>query len=70
MPKCIGQFVKQEGITKLIMGDVSKLAKKQSFKGEKETQFQKIVNALPEDIELLIVEQQTLVETELEQKIG
>lgn len=70
VPKCIGQFVKQEGATKLIMGDVSKLAKKQSFKGEKETHFQKIVNALPEDIELLIVEQQTLIETELEQKIG
>ncbi len=70
VPKCISQFVKQEGITKLIMGDLPKHVKKHSFKGQKETQFQKIVNALPEDIELLIVEQQTLVETELEQKIG
>ena len=70
VPSCIGQFVREENITKVIMGDVPKLTKKQSLKGQKEVQFQKIMKALPEDIELLIVGQQKLIETELEQKIG
>ena len=43
VPKCIGQFVKQEGITKLIMGDVSKLAKNNLLKVKKKHNFKKLL---------------------------
>ena len=46
VPKCIAQFAKEEGITKVIMGELPKVEKKHTTKVQKETQFQKIINAL------------------------
>ncbi len=67
VPKCIAQFAKEEGITKVIMGE---LPKEHTTKVQKETQFQKIINALPKDIEVIIVNHQQTIQTELKQKIG
>ena len=70
VPKCIAQFAKEEGITKVIMGELPKVEKKYTTKVQKETQFQKIINALPKDIEVIIVNHQQTIQTELKQKIG
>ena len=66
VPKCISEFVKQEGITKVIMGEIpNKVAKVQQ-----ETQFQKIIAMLPQQVEVITVAQQDIAYVELEQKIG
>ena len=70
VPKCIAQFAKEEGITKVIMGELPKMEKKHTTKVQKETQFQKIINALPKDIEVIIAKHQQTIQTELKQKIG
>lgn len=70
VPKCISEFVKQEGITKVIMGEIpNKVAKKYS-KVQQETQFQKIIAMLPQQVEVITVAQQDIAYVELEQKIG
>ena len=70
VPKCISEFVKQEGITKVIMGEIpNKVAKKYS-KVQQETQFQKIIAMLPQQVEEITVAQQDIAYVELEQKIG
>lgn len=64
VPKCISQFVKQQGITKVVMGEVPKeLIQKQN-----EMQFQKIIDLLPKEIEVLTPNQE--FEMELQEKIG
>lgn len=70
VPKCISQFVKDENITKLIMGELPKTVIKHSIKKQQETQFQKIISILPEDVEVMIVGQNDRIETEWEEKIG
>ncbi len=70
VPKCIAQFAKEEGITKVIMGELPKMEKKHTTKVQKETQFQKIINALPKHIEVIIAKHQQTIQTELKQKIG
>lgn len=70
VPKCIGEFVRQEGITKVIMGELPKLVVKKHFKAKEETQFQKIITMLPQQVEVITVGQQDMICTELEQKIG
>ena len=70
VPKCIGEFVRQEGITKVIMGELPKLVVKKHFKEKEETQFQKIITMLPQQVEVITVGQQDIICTELEQKIG
>ena len=70
VPNCISAFVKQEGITKVIMGEIpNKVAKKYS-KVQQETQFQKIIAMLPQQVEVITVAQQDIAYVELEQKIG
>jgi len=52
------------------MGELPKMEKKHTTKVQKETQFQKIINALPKDIEVIIAKHQQTIQTELKQKIG
>ena len=70
VPKCIAQFAKEEGITKVIMGELPKVEKKHTTKVQKETQFQKIIAMIPQKVEVITVGQQDMICTELEQKIG
>ena len=70
VPKCIAQFAKEEGITKVIMGELPKVEKKYTTKVQKETQFQKIIAMIPQKVEVITVGQQDMICTELEQKIG
>lgn len=70
VPKCIGQFVREEHITKVIMGQIPEKVMKQSLKKQKETQFQKIISALPEYTEVMIAGQHNTVQTDWEEKIG
>lgn len=70
VPNCIGQFVREEHITKVIMGQFPEKVMKQSLKRQKETQFQKIVSALPEYVEVMIAGQHDIMQTDLEEKIG
>lgn len=70
IPKCISEFVKQEEITKVIMGELPKQETKKCLKEKEETQFQKIITILPQHVEVITVGQQDMICTELKQKIG
>ena len=68
--KCISRFVKQEGMTKLVMGEVPAAMRKSNHSAE--NQFEKIISALPKDVEVIVVkrQQQLYCQKELEEKIG
>ncbi|NDO47578.1 hypothetical protein [Clostridium sp. MD294] len=70
IPKCISEFVKQEEITKVIIGELPKQTTKKCLKEKEETQFQKIITILPQQVEVITVGQQDVICTELKQKIG
>lgn len=70
--KCIADFVKQECVTKVVMGELPAAMSQQLQKNGEENQFEKIISALPKDVEVIIVKRQQKMEQleKLEEKIG
>ncbi|NLK36914.1 MAG: hypothetical protein GX299_02375 [Epulopiscium sp.] len=58
IPSCIARFVKEEGVTKVVLGEVPKPLKKESAKSKKEPLFNRILNALPKEAQIIIVERE------------
>ncbi len=58
IPRCIARFTKEEKITKVVMGEMPPKVKRETVKNKRETFFERILDALPKDAEVIIVKRE------------